>query len=164
MGDRACTLLPPPLTPHFFTVFEIMAELQLNLPLAFAVEDYHDFGSYGPLVQRLSGELKVLPEVAFGRSSKEGVAHCFYWGVIYKDRKPGHVQLQKALEEAGFIEDDDSEIKDLSSIRPLLLAVPTTDRDRRAEYWEMIQQISEEQGVTKRDARRLYKLANETLT
>lgn len=140
-----------------------MADLQINLPLAFAVEDYHDFGSYGPLVQRLSSELKVLPEVAFGKSSKHGVAHCLYWGVIYRGRKPGCVQLEKALNDAGFIFDDDSEVKDLSSIRPLLLAVPKDDRDRRAEYWEMIQQISEEQGVTKRDARRIYKLANESL-
>jgi hypothetical protein len=133
-------------------------DLTIELPLAFAVEDYHDFDSFGKLLHRLSPELKLLPEVAFGPES-DGAGYSLYWGVIYTGRKPGKVQVYRALIQAGWMEENEnSEMKELTGIRPLLIA-----GEKRGEYWDLIRQISEEQGVTKGEARRLYKLANATL-
>ena len=50
---------PASLTPLFH--FERVMNDKLNLPLAFAVVDYHDFDSYGSLLQRL---LKMVGVIA----------------------------------------------------------------------------------------------------
>ena len=75
-----------------------MVEVKLNLPLAFEVDDYHEFGYYHDFVQQLSPRLKV-EEVEFGGRG--------YWGIIYAGRKPSQTKIGAALCDAGFIEDED---------------------------------------------------------
>jgi hypothetical protein len=116
-GGEIAMLISLPLTAFYYLLEGKFADrrrkkmnVELNLPLAFAVEDYHDFDYAEKLFGQLSPKLKVWAEVAFGPSHDSG--YSLYWGVVYIGRKPGKNSIIKALLNAGWVEDsEDSESK-----------------------------------------------------
>lgn len=65
---------------------------ELNLPLVFAVDDYHQISEYGDILTLLSNKIKTI-ELAFDS---------LYWGLIYINDKPSQTEIDNMLIASGF--------------------------------------------------------------
>ena len=68
-------------------------KIELNLPLVFAVDDYHQISEYGDILTLLSNKIKTV-EIAFDH---------LYWGLVYiKKDKPSQTEIDNMLIASGF--------------------------------------------------------------
>ena len=73
-------------------------KIDLDLPMVFSVDDYHEFDYFQDFVQKMSCKIKIK-EVTFGL----GV----YWGIAYCGRKPSQKITTQLLSNAGYNKRDD---------------------------------------------------------
>jgi hypothetical protein len=75
-------------------------QAKIDLPKAFSVRDEHEFYPFQHLMERLNPEL-IVEQVATGKHVNGGFT--VFWGIIYlSGQKPGKVEMESALKEAGF--------------------------------------------------------------
>ena len=79
-------------------------KIDLKLPVAFTVNDYHEFDYFLHFVKKMSLKMKIA-EVAFG--SLHGSGRGLYWGVVYCGRKPSRKTITQLLSDAGYSEIED---------------------------------------------------------
>jgi len=76
-------------------------EVNIHLPVAFPVDDYHEIPVVRDNAVALTGDTQLQAIEVKAAPHKENVeGQIFYWGLLYKGEKPNEDDIIKALEKA----------------------------------------------------------------